>query len=142
MKKNQKDNIFNKVIIKDAKKSYKHNSGSILYFDSFATTASQTCHTNSSAKQDIEPQDHSIVVAGEIALFRAVIMQALLDSVNNSKRTEDKIAKKQAIEWFNIDNSDFRTVCQLAQLNYKWVFNQSIVAISHNCKRINIRSKK
>lgn len=69
------------------------------------------------------------------AMFRAVIMQALLDSVNNSKRTEDRIAKQEALEWFDIDSNDFVTVCQFADWNPVWVINEARQAISRGCKR-------
>ncbi|MBL0726032.1 MAG: hypothetical protein JJW01_03705 [Alphaproteobacteria bacterium] len=85
--------------------------------------------------QESEPQNPHLPVAGEIGLFRAIIMQALIDCVNHSKRTEDKLAKQQALEWFREDNTDFILVCQFAQLNHNWVLQQSIAAIKNGCKR-------
>lgn len=91
-------------------------------------------------QQSTEPQDHHLPIAGEIALFKAVIMQALLDCVNQSRRTEDRVAKIQASRWFDKNNIDFILTCQFAQLNHKWVLQQSLAAISNGCKRVNKRS--
>ncbi len=75
---------------------------------------------------------------GEHALFRAVIMQALLDSVSNSKRMEDVLEKQKAINWFSLDNPDFITVCKMADLNPHWVYVRAKKAISSGCKWRNV----
>lgn len=78
--------------------------------------------------------DEEIGIKSEIGLFRAVIMQALIDAVNNSKRTEDRIAKAQAREWFSESSADFKMVCELANLNFKWVIKKAMEAIQNDCR--------
>jgi len=64
-----------------------------------------------------------------VSLFRAVIMQSLIDIVSNSKRTEDKLAKRDAIDWMQINNPDFNTVCLFANLSPKWVLQKAMDAL-------------
>ena len=90
----------------------------------------------------LESNHPSKETPSESALFRAVVMQALLDSVSQSKRSEDKIAKNQAIKWFDIKDKDFLMVCSLAGLNAKWVLEKSKKAISRGCKWRNVKGKK
>lgn len=66
-----------------------------------------------------------------ISLFRAAILQALIDIKSKSKRTELHIAKNNAINWFTEDayKEDFEQVCQYANLQSKMVkleFNKFI----------------
>jgi len=54
-------------------------------------------------------------------LWRAVILQAIIDILNNSSRTENKIAKIEAKQWVFQDNEDFVQICHLAGYNIKYV---------------------
>ena len=62
--------------------------------------------------------------SGEMALWKAVIMQSVLDVVNNSSRAAEILAKKTAIDWLNINNSSFIKVCGYADLNPEWVLKK------------------
>ena len=90
----------------------------------------------------LDQRGRDIDSAGEVGLFRAVIMQALLDSVSNSKRTEDIVEKRKALEWFDINNNDFRHVCEMANLNCEWVLKKSSIAILNGCKWRNDKKKE
>jgi hypothetical protein len=48
------------------------------------------------------------------ALWRAVILQAIIDILNESSRTENKIAKLEAKKWIFTNNEDFEYVCLMA----------------------------
>lgn len=72
----------------------------------------------------------------EISLFRAVILQSLLDSVSKSKRTEDKIAKKNAISWLSEKNRDFIEICNLAKMSPEWVSKKAKKVIESVCNNI------
>ncbi|ABD46471.1 MULTISPECIES: hypothetical protein [Neorickettsia] len=50
----------------------------------------------------------------ERALWRAVILQAFMDSLTESKRTEDRLARISARGWLLGMCHDFRIVCALA----------------------------
>lgn len=65
----------------------------------------------------------------EKALWRAVIMQSVLDIMNTSKRTEHCIAKQDAISWLNIKNQYFLKVCENSDLNPIWVLNKIKIAL-------------
>ena len=55
------------------------------------------------------------------SLWRAVILQTIIDILNNSARTENKIAKIEAKQWVFYDNEDFKQVCHLAGYNTQYV---------------------
>lgn len=57
----------------------------------------------------------------EVSLWRAVILQTILDCLTQSKRTENIKARKEAIAWFDELNEDFRTVCRFADLESTFV---------------------
>ncbi len=97
-----------------------YTSGS---FDDTREFSSNICHSYLSHRH-----------CGEVSLFRAVIMQALLDSVNNSKRMEDILEKRKAVKWFNLDDEDFIYVCKLANFSPVWVLEKAKVAIQKGCK--------
>lgn len=67
-------------------------------------------------------------------LWRAVIMQMLVDASNNSKKKQYKLYKTRALEWLKGDNADFFTVCALADMDPEYVKYQAKCAISRGCK--------
>ena len=86
---------------------------------------------NASVSNTFESHNQS---SGEISMFRAVIMQALLDIGSNSKRTEDKVAKNQALSWFDIKNKDFLMVCDFANFDPHQTLKNAKRAIANGCK--------
>ncbi len=60
----------------------------------------------------------------EVALWRAVILQAIQDLLTESKRTEEKNARNSALCWLDINNKDFIIVCYLAGLNPEFVLRK------------------
>lgn len=75
--------------------------------------------------------NHSQHGQAEVALFRAIILQAIIDRVSNSKRTEDKVAKADALNWFNIKDNDFQLVCHLAGWNPQWIIQITEIAMKN-----------
>ena len=65
----------------------------------------------------------------EVSLWRAVILQSILDRLTQSKRGEDIMARKNAKNWMNINNEKFRTVCQFAQLEPDFVIRKAETAL-------------
>ncbi|CAK8163224.1 hypothetical protein CAXC1_320029 [Candidatus Xenohaliotis californiensis] len=71
------------------------------------------------------------------SLWRAVIMQALLDAINNSSRTEEKLAKTQSHSWLNDLSNDFLIICNMAEYNALYVKKKAVEVINkHNKKPI------
>lgn len=58
----------------------------------------------------------------EESLWKAVILQAFADLQSNSKKQNMKNNKVKALLWFNLNNKDFITVCEYANLDpcYVW----------------------
>lgn len=69
--------------------------------------------------------------ANEKSLWKAVIMQAVLDIMNSSARTENIVAKQEAISWFSLRNPNFLKVCEYADLNAKWVLKKVRFALKN-----------
>lgn len=57
----------------------------------------------------------------EVSLWRAVIMQSVLDIVCNATRPENISEKRHSKYWINSGNTNFRTVCEFANLEPDWV---------------------
>lgn len=63
-------------------------------------------------------------ISAEKSIWRAVISQAFIDLIKNSKRSEDVLAKYSAKKWFTENNTNFKTVCELAGVDPNWVLKQ------------------
>lgn len=69
------------------------------------------------------------------ALWRAVILQSVLDIVNNSSRTEEKIARRAAHSWLFDNYDDFITVCNIAEYSPDYVRRKAKdVSNKYDCK--------
>ncbi|MBS0236261.1 MAG: hypothetical protein JSS50_02855 [Proteobacteria bacterium] len=64
---------------------------------------------------------HNRISKSYRALWRAVIMQALLDATRVSKKTEEKMHKKQAIKWLRANSINFLLICDRAELDPAYV---------------------
>lgn len=60
-------------------------------------------------------------VISQRALWRAVILQAIIDILNTSNRTEHKIAKLEAKKWIFTDNEDFKYVCLMSGYKISYI---------------------
>lgn len=60
---------------------------------------------------------HTDNVSAEASIWRAVVIQSLLDAINQTNRTEAKLYKKEAQQWFNMNNKDYLWVCEAAGLD-------------------------
>lgn len=57
------------------------------------------------------------MVRGEVALWRAVLLQALIDATCRSAKPEARFQRREALEWLTGNGRDFAMVCDLAQVN-------------------------
>jgi len=62
----------------------------------------------------------------ETSLWQAVIMQAVLDTMITAPRQAEKLAKADAISWFEGDGRNFRLVCSNANMCPRWVRDRAI----------------
>ncbi len=62
-------------------------------------------------------QNHTSPVRGEIALWHAVLNQALFDARMKPQNNEDRHLRWQALHWLAGKNPDFVMVCDLAMLD-------------------------
>ena len=61
-------------------------------------------------------------IAGEIALWRAVLLQSFIDLKTQSNKKRMQPIKYEAYKWFSAtDQEPVRIVCQLANYNYNEV---------------------
>lgn len=70
---------------------------------------------------------------GEVSLWRAVVMQALIDCHTMSKRTEDQRARRDGFSWFCKKNPDFIKVCEHANMEPDYVLRRAKDAILRGC---------
>lgn len=73
-------------------------------------------------------------VKGESALWAAVITQALMDALSNSRNPEAVYHKHEAIRWLTENNKDFSMVCHLAGFDVNYIRRKAKRAISNPVK--------
>jgi hypothetical protein len=81
----------------------------------------------------IDPQEH-LGIRGEQALWRAVIVQALMDAGSQSGKMEAQYEKSQATCWLTGYSEDFKVVCDFAGFTADYVRSKSRQAIARGCK--------
>ncbi len=70
---------------------------------------------------------------GEVALWRGVITQALMDAGSDSQKDDARKAKAEAIAWLSGISDDFYAVCSLARLNPEYVKTGAKQALGRGC---------
>ncbi len=74
---------------------------------------------------DFKYSNDNIYYKSEIALWKAVILQALVDLQSNSKKKIANTYRIKALMWFNLKNEDFLQVCEYAGLDPNYVYEKS-----------------
>ncbi len=69
------------------------------------------------------------------SLWRAVILQAIIDATGDYKRTENKLEKDKAKAWIEEEGEEFKLVCELAGYNHKYVKNKALKTIKEHKKK-------
>lgn len=69
----------------------------------------------------------------EVALWRAVIMQQLVDAKSNSKQPYLKRRKKDALLWLKGNSQDFHDVCMMANYHPENIRKKARCALANNC---------
>ena len=73
-----------------------------------------------------KPTDDLVTNMQCVELWRAVILQAILDLKNNGHKIMDKVNRIKAILWINLNRKDFIDVCQMANMNPQSVYNYKL----------------
>lgn len=104
---------------------------------SFARDISEPLYATSEASGStgiVEDEiDHYIVVQGERAVWRAVIVQALMDAACQSKKQENIQARNESLIWLRGNSLDFATVCYNAGFEPEYVRRMVRDSLERNC---------
>ncbi|MBF8246937.1 MAG: hypothetical protein ISN64_03025 [Rickettsia sp.] len=73
----------------------------------------------------------------EIMLYRAIILQAIIDATNTSDAKIPKILEKEAKNWIFNSNEDFDIICENANINPEYVRKISSKTIELNLDKSN-----
>ena len=76
--------------------------------------------------------DYKNETRGEIALWRAVLLQAFIDLKTKSKKHVKKPVKREAIKWFRANRRDLMDVCVLADYDYNIVVKKAEEIMADN----------
>lgn len=68
----------------------------------------------------------NVYYKAEIALWKSVILQAMVDLQSNSKKKIANTYRIKSLMWFNLKNEEFLTVCNYAGLNPKYVYEKAM----------------
>ncbi len=79
----------------------------------------------------INIQEQELLYEKYKTLWRAVIMQAIIDLKNNGSKNEDRKNKIKAFLWINPNKKDFKTVCERAELNPDFVYKYKLRIINN-----------
>lgn len=98
--------------------------------------AAERRNTASPTSSDSDPsllERHDVMkaVRGEIAMWRAVITQALMDATSQSSKVEIQYEGRKAAVWLEGRNNDFHVVCRLAQMEPDYVRERSARALKN-----------
>jgi len=69
--------------------------------------------------------DYKNETKGEVALWRAVLLQAFIDLKTKSKKHVKKPVKREAVKWFRANKRDLMDVCALADYDYRMVVKKA-----------------
>lgn len=73
-------------------------------------------------------------VRGEMAMWRAVITQALTDAATDSRKAEAQFHKNEALHWLTGRSEDFSTVCHYAGFEPGYIRRMVKNALARQCK--------
>lgn len=93
----------------------------------------QEISNNAVSKSNIHENEGYNPVKGEMALWSAVITQALMDAGSESRKPEAQHEKAKAIRWLLGNSEDFITVCLNAGLDPHYIRSKAKEAIERGC---------
>ena len=85
--------------------------------------------------------DYKNETRGEIALWRAVLLQAFIDLTTKSKKHVKKPIKREAVKWFRANKRDLMDVCALADYDYHMVAKKAEEILAENSSRMSMKKR-
>lgn len=70
----------------------------------------------------------------EQSIWRAVITQALMDAASQSRKSEAKRSRSDALHWLLSDSRDFEAVCDNAGFDPGYIRRRAKEALSRGCE--------
>lgn len=90
--------------------------------------------TTVSACLNPHARSHGSFADHEPGLWRAVITQALMDAASQSRKSEAKRTRSDALHWLLGEGTDFETVCDNAGLDPDYVRTRARRALARGCQ--------
>lgn len=84
-------------------------------------------------RHDVSPNE-SACAAPERALWRAIIVQALMDASSQSQKPDAIYSKHEALFWLEGTSLDFVMVCECAGYNPSYIRRMAKRALLNGCK--------
>jgi hypothetical protein len=78
------------------------------------STLQDTTHSHSTYHSYSHQRTHGSFADHEQSIWRAVITQALMDAASQSRKTEAKRTRNDALNWLLSESRDFEAVCDNA----------------------------
>ena len=85
--------------------------------------------------------DYKNETRGEVALWRAVLLQAFIDLKTKSKKHVKKPVKREAVKWFRANKRDLMDVCALADYDYRMVVKKAEEILAENSSRMSMKKR-
>jgi len=70
----------------------------------------------------------------EQSIWRAVITQALMDAVSQSRKSEARRTRSDALNWLLCDSADFESVCDNAGFDPGYIRRRAKEALARGCE--------
>ena len=90
--------------------------------------------TRGTTNPTLTHRSHGSFADHEPGLWRAVITQALMDAASQSRKSDARRTRHDAMNWLLSDESDFTTVCDNAGLDPDYVRGRARVALERGCQ--------
>lgn len=81
-----------------------------------------------------DAHNHGSFADHEPGLWRAVITQALMDAASQSRKSEARRSRHDALHWLLHEGTDFEAVCDHAGLNPDYVRSRARQALARGCQ--------
>jgi hypothetical protein len=97
------------------------------------TPVSVGCRSEAYGATIVEEHGAYNMVQCEQAMWRAVIVQSLMDAASTSTKAEPEVWRREALVWLRGNSSDFYTVCYYAGLDPDFVREMAATALKNGC---------
>ena len=121
-----KKNLIKKLILDNI------NENEIICSKIYTSNSNSISNVKTDKDFNYKYNNDNIYYKSEIALWKAVILQALVDLQSNSKKKIANTYRVKSLMWFNLKNKDFITVCNYAGLDPQYVYDKSRIIKKNN----------